>query len=379
VSEIAAAAAGGNGITIEEVTKTENDSGMEVRSTSANIKTVDDLIRHIGADMTKFEIAQSQGTTWEGLTADKATGEPIVTQLHRVFVKLRPKAGPSVAEAVDLMIQAAKKDLRRHKVKRHKKPPKDTLWGVIDLADLHFGGKSWRHMTGADYDLSIASRLVRDTASRLLSRSPDVGRRSIVLAGDIMHYDTISGTTTGGTIVDRDSRLPKTLDETISAIKWVIEESADDKPTEVVVVPGNHDSAMAWTIQKILAEKYENDGRVTVNTQYTSRKYLTHGKNLIGVTHGDKAKKRLAGLMALEAADLWSHCTHREWHTGHLHHQAAEVSTIDGVIIRTLPTIVPSDNWHTEMGFIGAERAMQGFVYSPEGGLHELHMEYVKA
>jgi hypothetical protein len=29
------------------------------------------------------------------------------------------------------------------------------------------------------------------------------------------------------------------------------------------------------------------------------------------------------------------------------------------------------------MGFVGAERAMQGFVYSQRGGLHEMHMEYV--
>jgi hypothetical protein len=29
------------------------------------------------------------------------------------------------------------------------------------------------------------------------------------------------------------------------------------------------------------------------------------------------------------------------------------------------------------MGFVGAERAMQEWVYSHRGGLHAMHMEYV--
>ena len=135
---------------------------------------------------------------------------------------------------------------------------------------------------------------------------------------------------------------------------------------------------MTWALQKIMVERYRKDARVTVNEEYTSRKYLIHGRNLIGVTHGDKGKKRLAGIMALEAAEQWAKCLHREWHVGHLHHQAAEISTIDGVVVRTHPTIVPPDAWHFDNGFVGAEKAMQGFVYAPEGGLLELHMAYAR-
>jgi hypothetical protein len=82
--------------------------------------------------------------------------------------------------------------------------------------------------------------------------------------------------------------------------------------------------------------------------------------------------------MALEASKHWAECVHREWHVGHLHHQAAEISTIDGVVVRTHPTIVPPDAWHTESGFVGAEQGMQGCIYTPEGGLLELHMAYAE-
>ena len=376
-------AAGGDGLTIEEVTQRSTGDGVEARSVSQTIRTVDDLLRHIEADLERFEVAVSEATKWEGLTADKDTGRPIVTELFRVFVRLKPKAGPTTREMVEAMIAGAAGSFRNKRIVRHRKtghPKKTTggLWAVLVMSDLHFGGRSWRHTTGSDYDLSIAAELVGETAGRLIARSGDAYRRTIVLAGDTLHFDTISGTTTGGTYIDRDSRLQKTIELAVASIAGVVELSADSVPTDVVFVPGNHDTAMAWALQKIFAERYRDDKRVKVNTEFTSRKYLTDGGgNLIGVTHGDKARKKLAGLMAIEAAALWSQCRHREWHVGHLHNQSAEVGTIDGVIVRTAPTIVPPDSWHVDMGFVGAERAMQEWVYSHRGGLHEMHMEYV--
>jgi hypothetical protein len=361
----------------EQVTKRQDGDVLEARSTSRRIKTVEDLLAHIEADLTRYEVVSSEATKWEVGTSD-GDGGTTVTELHRVFVRLAPKAGPSTREIVEAMIGAACQRIRQPKVGRHK-PSKGDLWSLVVMSDLHMGSRSWRHTTGADYDLSIASQLIEDASARLLAKSDALkpARRSIVLAGDTLHFDTVSGTTTGGTYLDRDSRLQKTIDMAAAAIFGVVEMSAESVPTDVLIVPGNHDSALSFALQKILVERYRNDRRITVNREFTSRKYMTFGMNLIGVTHGDKAKKRLSGIMALEASDLWSKCRHREWHVGHLHHQAAEISTIDGVVIRTHPTIVPPDAWHVESGFVGAERAMQGFVYAKPGGLAEMHMAYV--
>jgi len=358
----------------EQVTQSQSGDTLEARSTSRRIKTVEDLLAHIEADMTRFEVAASEATKWEC-----GDGEGGSIELHRVFVRLKPRGGPTTLECVASMIDAAKKEIRRPKTKAHKRK-RDGLWSVVVMSDLHMGSRSWRHTTGADYDLNIASAVVAKASANLIERGNDLGivRRSIVLAGDTMHFDTVSGTTTSGTYLDRDSRLQKAIDTAAAAIFRAIEHSAETVATDVLIVPGNHDSALSFALQKILIERYRSDSRVIVNGEFTSRKYLTHGGNLIGVTHGDKAKKKLAGIMALEASQLWSKCRHREWHVGHLHHQAAEISTIDGVIVRTHPTIVPPDAWHVESGFIGSERAMQGFIYSPEGGLAELHMAYAR-
>ena len=360
----------------EQVTRRTDGDNVEARSVSRTIRTVEDLLKHIEADLERYEVAQSEATCWEGMSVNRETGRPEVTELFRVFVRLKPRGGPTTREIVDGMIAAASASIRQPKVPSHGRK-QSGLWSVLVMSDLHFGGRSWRHTTGSDYDLSIAADLVGKTASRLIGRSGDASRRTIVLAGDTLHFDTVFGTTTGGTYIDRDSRLQKTIELAVASIAGVVELSAETLPTDVVFVPGNHDTAMAWALQKIFVERYRDDKRVSVNTEFTTRKYLTHGGNLVGITHGDKAKKKLAGLMAIEAAALWSQCRHREWHVGHLHNQSAEVGTIDGVIVRTAPTIVPPDSWHVDMGFVGAERAMQEWVYSQRGGLHEMHMEYV--
>jgi hypothetical protein len=82
--------------------------------------------------------------------------------------------------------------------------------------------------------------------------------------------------------------------------------------------------------------------------------------------------------MALEQPLLWSESVYREWHTGHLHHQAAAnnkpLDTLDGVIVRTAPTICPPDDWHSAGGFIGSRQCMETFIYRQEGGMAAMHV-----
>lgn len=380
VAEIAAAAGGDKGIAIEEVTKKQTTDGVEARSVSARIRTVEDLLRHIEADMTKFEIATSEATKWEGLTADRDTGEPVVTELHRVFVRLRPKAGPTVHECVEAMIDAAKKELRRPLTKSVK-GPKGGLWQVLVVADTHFGKYCWdKTAGGGDYDLDIASRMVSEAGESLLAvgDAQKPSRRTIAFLGDLFHYDTPAGTTTGGTPLERDGRLQKMIEVGCDTLLSLVEKSAATAPTDVVIVNGNHDEVLTWTFQRILLERFRNDRRVSVKGDFTGRQYLHHGGNLLGFTHGHKAKPKLPQIMALEQPQAWSQSVYREWHTGHLHHQAATnnkpLDTIDGVVVRTAPALNPPDDYHSTHGWIASRQAMETFLYRHDGGLSSMHV-----
>jgi len=358
----------------EQVTQRQEGDTLEARSTSRRIKTVEDLLRHIEADMQRLEVAASEATKWE---CSNAEGQ--VTELHRVFVRLKPKAGPSVQECVQAMIKAASRKLR---VPQTAKPPKrEGLWQVLPIGDLHAAKYAWRRTTGGgDYDLGIAERRVKEAAGELLAigDSYKPARRTIAFLGDIFHYDTPGGTTTSGTPLERDGRLQKMIEVACASLIGVLERSAATCLTDVIVVNGNHDETLSWAFQRILAERFRNDRRVEVSLAYTGRQYASHGKNLLGFCHGHKAKRKLPQIMALERPREWSGSLCREWHTGHFHSQAAEwqrpIETLDSVIVRCCPSLSEPDDWHAENGFIGSRQAMETFLYRPEGGLVALHV-----
>jgi UDP-2,3-diacylglucosamine pyrophosphatase LpxH len=365
--------------TAEQVTERREGDTLEARSTSRRIKTVDDLLAHIEADMSRYEVAASEATKWEVGCSD-GQGGTTVTELHRVFVRLRPKAGPNITEAVESMIAAATKDIRRPAAKSHGKA-KPGLWQVLVVSDTHFGNYSWKATTGADWDLAIAEQVVRDAGQELLAvgDTHKPTRRTIAFLGDLFHYDRAErAETSSGTLLERDGRLQKMLDVGVATLLGLVERSAETVPTDVVLVHGNHDETLSWVFHRLLLERYRNDKRITIDESYTGRKYLAHGRNLLGFAHGHKAKKKLPQLMAIEAASQWAACPYREYHTGHYHSAAAEwsrpIETIDGVLVRTAPSLCVADDWHASLGFLNARQAMETYLYTVDGGLTATHV-----
>jgi hypothetical protein len=382
VKEIAAQVNGAKGVTIEEVTKKDTADGVEARSVSTRIRTVDDLLRHIEADLTAFEVAASEATKWEGLTADRETGEPVVTELHRVFVRLRPKGGPTTREAVAAMIDGAKRDFRRPLTKSVKAPMSDA-YAVLVVADTHYGKYAWSDGTGHDdYDLDIASGRVAAASESLLSTLARYKPARVLVAflGDLFHADTPALTTTGGTPLagSTDGRLQKMIAMGCDSLLGVVAKAAEIAPVDSLVVNGNHDETLSWAFQRILVERFRKEKHIHISESYTARQYVAYGGNLLGFAHGHKAKKKLPQVMALERPADWSACPYREWHTGHLHHQAAEwsrpIETIDGVLVRIAPSLSPPDDYHAVNGWVGQREAMEAFVYDAAGGLSAMHV-----
>ena len=365
----------------EQVTTTHSGDTVEARSTSARIKTVEDLCRHIEVDLvTKFEIERSEATKWECASSD-GDGGTTVTELHRVFVRLKPRAGPGKREMIEAMIASASKQLRQPSKAKRLRSSASGLWQVLVVADPHFGKYAWHKTTGHDdYDLSLAQSLVGDAAAELL----DIGdaqrpeRRTIAMLGDLFHYDTPGGTTTSGTPLERDGRLQKMIEVGSDCLLGIIERSGETVPTDVVIVNGNHDEVLTWGFQRIMQERFRRHKNVVIKGDYTGRQYLSHGNTLLGFAHGHKAKRKLPQIMALEASQQWSKCGYREWHTGHFHSQAAEhqrpLETIDAVTVRTSPALCPPDDWHSIHGFIGSRQAMESFCYRNQGGLASINI-----
>jgi len=356
-------------LTEQQVETRATEDATEVKSVGSKIKSVEDLLRHIQADMTRFEVERSEATKWETATVDPQTGKPQVTELHRVFVRLKPKAGPSTEDVIQALITGAVMPRKVVAPRVIKGRSTDVLQALV-IADPHVGKYAWGEETGwQDYDIGIAKRLLKASAGELLAEGEyrKVGKRAIFLLGDYFHYDTPDAKTTKGTPLERDGRMEKMVEEGAAILFDIIEQSASIQ-TEVVLVNGNHDTMMTVALRHILKAYFRNDPRITLNDSKTSRKYYTHGKVLLGLTHGDKGKKRLGEIMPAEVPSLWGASTYREWHTGHLHGEA-EVQTVGGVVIRTAPALCPPDGWHASEGYVGKPRGMQTFFYHSGGSL----------
>lgn len=357
----------------EEVTQRVVGDQVEAKSFSGRIKTVEDLLRHIQADMTRNEVVAFESTKNEVVMKDPDTGYPRVEEYFRVWVRLKPKQF-GVTDLMDQMLSAALRDRSAPAVHTPSKTWSN-VWQVLIIADPHFGKYAWAKTTGyQDFDLSLSKEHVLGCANELFQHGDQTvkpGRRTIAFLGDVFHYDTPHGTTTSGTPLERDGRMPKMVDVGTDTVLSVIERSAQTAKTDVLFVRGNHDEALTTFLQKTVVELFKQDPRVQVDASHTHRKYLYHDRTLLGFTHGDKAKKKLPGLMSHEARQWWADARYYEWHTGHTHGRAAEwqrpIEEVDGVLVRVAPAICPPDDWHADNGYTRNLRAMETFYYRPGG------------
>jgi len=153
---------------------------------------------------------------------------------------------------------------------------------------------------------------------------------------------------------------------------WV-EVLAEVAPVKVLVIPGNHDRVVAFTLGQLLDARFHNDDRVTVDASASPYKFWRWGVNLIGGEHGHSANVHaLAALMANEARHLdFAGAEFREWHLGDQHRKSAARPTVkseQGVSVEYLQGLTPPNEWHRIKAFNHQLRGAVAFVYDYSRG-----------
>lgn len=232
-------------------------------------------------------------------------------------------------------------------------PLTDDLLAVYPLGDPHFGMLSWGRETGADWDLEIAEATFLGAIRDLVLRGPRTRRALLVNLGDFFHYDNDAGHTTNGAhALDSDSRPAKVLRVGFRAIVTMVETLAEHHPEVVVDCQiGNHDAHTALMLAIGLGAYFRASPQVQVLQDPSVRHYHVFGQNLIGTTHGDRAKPQdLAQIMAAERPRDWGETAHRTWLVGHVHHQS--VKEYRGCRVETFRTLAARDSWHARQGYL---------------------------
>ncbi len=242
------------------------------------------------------------------------------------------------------------------------------LMACYPIGDHHMGMLSWDKETGSDYDLDIAEQLLGRAITHLVGTTPPCDRAAVVFLGDFMHYDSFDAVTpTSRNMLDSDGRYPKMVRAAIRTMRHTIETvAARHRAVLVIVEIGNHDLASSIFLMECLNNIYEENPRITVDTNPSHFHYFSFGKNLIGTHHGHGAKyTALPGIMAHDRAVEWGQTEHRAWWTGHIHTQ--KVFDFPGCSVESFRVLPPSDAWAHNKGYRAA-RDMKAVVLHHEYG-----------
>lgn len=324
------------------------------------ISTLDELLDVAKVDQSVWRVVRWKPNAWGQVSNER--GYSTMYQVTAWLERLVPLGCASaIRQAVDDIKNVAP---HRARISYSSDENKQSVMAEINLSDLHAGKRAWKQETGEEYNLDIARERLMRTASELFEHVRPYNVESIVvsLCGDMVNADGPEGKTTRGTPQDMSGLYLETFRATRDMLVDAIRLFTTIAPVKVIIVAGNHDKYTTYLLADMLEAIFWNDENVAVDNMPMPRKYHVYGDNLIGFAHRPDYRK-LPGLMVVEMPVAWGKTTHHEFHAGHFHKEEVRVDTVYGVVIRTVPALSASDEWHIEAGFRGARAGAQAFLW----------------
>lgn len=242
------------------------------------------------------------------------------------------------------------------------------LLTVYPMGDPHVGMYAWKDEAGEDFDCDIARQDLLSATSRLVQVAPGSERALIVNLGDFFHSDNNQNRTSrSGHALDVDTRWPRVLKVGCQImIDLVGLALRKHQRVEVINAIGNHDDHSSVMLSAFMEAFFHKEPRVLIHAAGPKFHYVTHGRVLIGVTHGDTVKPaQLGGVMAADQGEAWGLAEHRHWLTGHIHHSSK--LELPGCTVESFRTLASRDAWATAAGY-RAGRDMVAIAYHREFG-----------
>lgn len=345
-----------------------NKKTGEALLSSTDPITLEDVVKRCNINLEYWEVKEFIANSWD--TTFKV-GEEIEHrtnyQAKAKFLKKQEKINQ------DQIIKAFEDRLLKIKSQKPKPikyaPHKNTLL-EISVPDLHLSKLACKEEVGENYDTKIACDRFNNAVDDLVTRvrPEEVAVILLPIGNDFFNTDNEKNTTTAGTPQDSDTRWFKTFNRGCDLIIQNIEKLIKIAPVKVAIIPGNHDRLRCFYLGKVLQAYFRNYDNVEIDNTPPLRKYCRFGKNLIGMTHGDKEKKdRLPNIMAAEQPEAWGATKYKFMQLGHLHTE--KVTEIHGVKIQILPSLCATDAWHHENGYIGNIKSAVAMQFDAEQGL----------
>lgn len=337
-----------------------------VRALEVNRRTVQRMLALVRKNAARRGYAPEAQMTRPVSPAHEAETSTLYDADGRVrlqWVKARLTKSAEFQALKEAIEQAA--DEYRGVVKPVKAPARcdADLLMVYPIGDPHVGMHAIAEEAGEDFDCTIARRDLLSATARLVEVAPPAERALIVNLGDFFHADNnLARTARAGHPLDVDTRWSQVLKVgcqiMLDLVALALRKHAR---VEVVNVIGNHDDHTSVMLSAFMEAFFHAEPRVLIHPAGAKFHYITHGRVLLGITHGDTVKPaQLGGVMAADQGEAWGLSEHRHWLTGHVHHTSK--LELPGCTVETFRTLAPRDAWATAAGY-RAGRDMVGIVY----------------
>ncbi len=374
-----------------------------VRLSERSPRSLEELIAIFKVDTSVWEVVSWEPGVQEMMSVPRPKGSstagwenlspaPIVTTLYRIKAKFRRSTALAAAAALEGLAEALAAKMQAHSPAYAPLPAKrraDAGPGVLlepCIFDVHLGKLAWAEECGGHYDLRLAQARYEDAVEDILQSCSayDVERIVLPLGHDFFHVDDRENRTHHGTVVTADSRQQKVFRLGCDIITKALDRMRQIAPVDVVMVPGNHDTASIFSLGEVLTAWYRRDERVSIDNRAALRKYYEYGSVMLQFTHGSEESTAVSAsaLAAAEQPEMWGRTKYRETHQGHRHQkkgvrdQIRRVSEYQehlGYITRIVSALSETDAWHFGKAYVENIQGAEAFVWHPERGLKAHH------
>ena len=219
----------------------------------------------------------------------------------------------------------------------------------IPLFDLHFGVAT----------LDTYKDALADLLGIINTKTYD--EINILVGQDVLHNNDLRGHTAKGTPIDRVD-FKQAWTDAWTFFRTIIDMALEHSPrVRLHYSKGNHDECSGWCLFKALEAVYP---QAESDDSFAPRKCIYWNGCFIGFGHCEYTNKNslLFQNFVLDFPAEFAAAKVREIHSGHLHRESVD----EGIMVRRLPSAVPTDEWSSNNGYTGAHKRFQVFEWAEE-------------
>lgn len=364
-----------------------------------HIETLEEALEYCNVDLDVYEVKNWEFSHWttpmktkQLITEDGEVVEPNVAfrgkrvewrhvthkiRNTRVWVAFSPHKSTLRQLKEELL-----KSIPRVSIDLSKKPKTTSekpLNVEVCIFDLHLGKSGFDAQSmKLLWSPEMASDIYTNVSTDVLRRvDPDrVDTFVLPFGNDLLHVDGTLGKTFNGTKLTSDGVWFPLFQY---AKDMLIQQAllfAQYGKVLLIPVGGNHDYDSILSLGEVLAEKFRDHPDITVQSTGGQRQYHQWGTSMVAYMHGDKIPpQRAKDMIISDVPHMVSDTTQKFVHLGHEHRsikkQYITLETVReelGVEVEYIPSLCPTDYWHSFHLFIGNLRRAKTFVYHKDYG-----------